>query len=147
MAENIQLSGCVNIMSFYSYIDYIKKRTAARADVEENGEDRDESDDAEAQSAQELLDMLKDDYDQNNGKYSEHYIIDFYKKKITSLPCQNQGYVLDGYPKTYEQAKLLFGSKNYYCINNVTIYRTPSIMQQPIVINLFLFIFTTHIGN
>ena len=54
--------------------------------------------------------MLKDDYDQNNGRYSEHYVIDFFKKKLTSLPCQNQGYILDGYPKTYEQAKLLFGS-------------------------------------
>lgn len=26
-----------------------------------------------------------------------------------SPPCQNQGYVLDGYPKTLEQAKDLFG--------------------------------------
>jgi len=56
-----------------------------------------------------MLDMLKEDYEQNNGRYSEHYIIDFYKKKLVSLPCQNQGYVLDGYPKTYEQAKLIFG--------------------------------------
>ncbi len=28
-----------------------------------------------------------------------------------SPPCQNQGYVLDGYPKTLEQAQSLFGGK------------------------------------
>ena len=24
------------------------------------------------------------------------------------MPCQNQGFILDGFPKTYEQAKQLF---------------------------------------
>lgn len=68
----------------------------------------DEDDDSEAQNAQELLDVLRDNYEQNHGRYSEHYVIDFYRKKLNSMPCQNQGYVLEGYPKTYEQAKLLF---------------------------------------
>ncbi|CAF4414181.1 unnamed protein product, partial [Rotaria magnacalcarata] len=27
-----------------------------------------------------------------------------------SPPCQNQGYILDGYPKTFEQAQSLFGA-------------------------------------
>ena len=27
------------------------------------------------------------------------------------MPCQNQGYVLDGFPKTYSQAKEMFGNK------------------------------------
>ena len=29
--------------------------------------------------------------------------------RLLSKECQNHGYVLDGYPKTLEQAKLLFG--------------------------------------
>ncbi|KAG8225943.1 hypothetical protein J437_LFUL005981, partial [Ladona fulva] len=33
------------------------------------------------------------------------------KEKLFSKPCQNQGYVLDGYPETYDQAK------NLFCIN------------------------------
>lgn len=30
------------------------------------------------------------------------------------MPCQNQGFILDGYPKTYEQAKNLFARKDHY---------------------------------
>ena len=29
--------------------------------------------------------------------------------RLLSKECQNQGYVLDGYPKTLEQTKVLFG--------------------------------------
>lgn len=30
------------------------------------------------------------------------------------MPCQNQGFVLDGFPKTEEEAKELFGRKYMY---------------------------------
>ncbi len=30
------------------------------------------------------------------------------KDKLMSNPCRNQGFVLDGFPNTYEQAKELF---------------------------------------
>ena len=36
------------------------------------------------------------------------HIIQFYKQKLMSMPCQNQGFVLDGFPKTEEEAKELF---------------------------------------
>lgn len=29
-----------------------------------------------------------------------------------SPPCHNQGYILDGYPKTFDQAQSLFGGKS-----------------------------------
>ena len=87
----------------------LQERAVARADVEEVDEDGEqESDDSEAQNSQELLDHLKEDLEENGGRYSDSFIIDFYKKKLSSMPCQNQGYVLDGFPKTYEQAMLLF---------------------------------------
>lgn len=66
-----------------------------------------EDDDGRAQHAQEFLDLLKEDLEEN-GRYSEQYIIDFYKEKLSSMPSQNQGFILDGFPKTYEQAKILF---------------------------------------
>ena len=42
-----------------------------------------------------------------SGRYSDQFIMDFYSKELNSKPCQNQGFVLDGFPKTYEQAKQL----------------------------------------
>ena len=42
------------------------------------------------------------------GRYSTQHVIDFYKAKLKSMPCQNQGFVLDGFPKTEEEAKELF---------------------------------------
>ncbi|XP_077327581.1 uncharacterized protein LOC143962129 [Lithobates pipiens] len=48
---------------------------------------------------------------QDTGRLDDSYIIRFMKEKLKSMPCQNQGYVLDGYPKTYEQAKELFNSE------------------------------------
>lgn len=45
------------------------------------------------------------------GRYSTQHVIDFYKAKLKSMPCQNQGFVLDGFPKTEEEAKELFARK------------------------------------
>ena len=44
-------------------------------------------------------------------RYEDQYIIQFFTEKLLSMPCQNQGFVLDGFPKTYSQAKELFGNK------------------------------------
>lgn len=45
------------------------------------------------------------------GRLDDMYIIKFIKKKLLSMPCQNQGFILDGFPKTYLQTKDLFGGK------------------------------------
>ena len=43
------------------------------------------------------------------------------KEKLKSMPCQNQGFVLDGFPETIPQASDLFASnvqvlnEQYYC--------------------------------
>lgn len=46
------------------------------------------------------------------GQLEDQYIIRFIKEKLKSMPCRNQGYVLDGFPKTYDQAKDLFNRKS-----------------------------------
>ena len=96
----------------------MQERSAARADIDppdpgaDDDEDADDGeDDTRAQNAQEMLDLLKEDAENNNGRYSDQYIIDFYRGKLNSMPCQNQGFILDGFPKTYEQAKQLFARK------------------------------------
>jgi adenylate kinase len=42
----------------------------------------------------------------------DEILTQIFKIKLMSPPCQNQGYVLDGYPKTFEQATALFGGKS-----------------------------------
>ena len=80
-----------------------KQRSAARADQE--GE---EDDDGKAQEDQELLESINESKEQNNGRIEDQVVIQFFREKLHSMPCQNQGFVLDGFPKTPEQAKALF---------------------------------------
>ncbi|NWQ75259.1 KAD7 kinase, partial [Columbina picui] len=79
--------------------------------VGEEGED-DEQEGENVEAAQELLAEVKESMEQNAGrKYEDQYVIKFVKDKLKSMPCRNQGYVLDGFPETYDQAKDLF---NYF---------------------------------
>ncbi|XP_042565691.1 adenylate kinase 7 isoform X1 [Clupea harengus] len=63
-----------------------------------------------ASGAQEQLDTLKDNMEQNGGRLDDQYVIKIIRDKLKSKPCQNQGFVLDGFPKTYDQAKELFNA-------------------------------------
>nr|XP_008505197.1 PREDICTED: adenylate kinase 7 [Equus przewalskii] len=77
---------------------------------EEEGEEEEEEENVE--DAQELLDGIKESMEQNSGQLEDQYIIRFIKEKLKSMPCRNQGYVLDGFPKTYDQAKDLFNQED-----------------------------------
>ncbi|KAL5008400.1 hypothetical protein ScPMuIL_013981 [Solemya velum] len=78
--------------------------TSRRADSAEEQED----DEGRAQESQELLDVINEGRDQNNGRVEDQYVIRFFRDKLKSMPCQNQGFIIDGFPKTMEQAKELF---------------------------------------
>ncbi|XP_069805334.1 adenylate kinase 7 [Dendropsophus ebraccatus] len=85
-------------------IDNLERLVKSPQEEEEEGEEGPEA-------SQELLDSVKENMEQNGGRLDDSYVIRFMKEKLKSMPCQNQGYVLDGYPKTYEQAKELFNSE------------------------------------
>ncbi|CAL8104023.1 unnamed protein product [Calicophoron daubneyi] len=57
--------------------------------------------------AQEQLDNLHDNTDEN-GRLNDETLIRLLIQKLLTRPCQNQGFVLDGFPKTLQQAELLF---------------------------------------
>ncbi|XP_029094538.1 adenylate kinase 7 isoform X3 [Monodon monoceros] len=76
---------------------------------EEEGEEEEEAETIE--DAQELLDGIRESLEQNAGRLEDEYIIRFIKEKLKSMPCKNQGYILDGFPKTYDQAKDLFNQE------------------------------------
>lgn len=61
----------------------------------------------------ELLAELKEAYKANNGAYPAAHILNFVRDRLRSMPCKNQGYVLDGFPTTTEEANELFKCKTY----------------------------------
>ncbi|CAH1792741.1 unnamed protein product [Owenia fusiformis] len=83
------------------------ERSAARVDQEDV-----EDDDGKAQDDQELLEAIQASKEENNGRIEDQYIIRFFRDKLHSMPCQNQGFILDGFPKTLEQAKELFAAED-----------------------------------
>ncbi|XP_063040019.1 adenylate kinase 7 [Engraulis encrasicolus] len=87
--------------------DAITEKLAYLESVVQAGMEAEDSDEVDT-AAQELLDSLKDSMDQNGGRLDDQYVIQIIRDKLKSTSCQNQGYVLDGFPKTYDQAKELF---------------------------------------
>uniref|UniRef100_A0A671MFV1 Adenylate kinase 7b n=1 Tax=Sinocyclocheilus anshuiensis TaxID=1608454 RepID=A0A671MFV1_9TELE len=72
----------------------------------------------EGDEAQEFLDTLKDNMNQNGGWLDDQSVIRIMRDKLRTKPCVNQGFVLDdGFPKTYEQAKELFTGEKCVALN------------------------------
>ncbi|KAK2825840.1 hypothetical protein Q5P01_020054 [Channa striata] len=57
---------------------------------------------------QDLLNSIKENVEKHGGLLDDSLLVKVVKDKLMSNPCRNQGFVLDGFPKTYEQAKELF---------------------------------------
>ncbi|XP_074438505.1 adenylate kinase 7 isoform X2 [Larus michahellis] len=76
--------------------------------VGEEAEYDEEDESKNVEAAQELLSEIKESMEKNSGRLDDQYIIKCVKDKLKSMPCRNQGYVLDGFPETYDQAKDLF---------------------------------------
>ncbi|XP_069392386.1 adenylate kinase 7 [Paralichthys olivaceus] len=82
------------------------ENTVKNSDVDAENEDS-------AAEAQELLQTLKDNMEQNGGLLDDELLVKVLKDKLMSNQCRNQGFVLDGLPKTYEQAKELFSADEH----------------------------------
>ncbi|KAG7283024.1 hypothetical protein CRUP_012917 [Coryphaenoides rupestris] len=54
------------------------------------------------------LEVIQDSMAKNAGRLEDHLIFHILQDKLNSKLCTNQGFVLDGFPETYEQAKSLF---------------------------------------
>lgn len=86
---------------------------AAMDDTEEEADDLNPDDDDPGKVAeyQELLDAINDAREQGS-RIDDQTVTRLFRDRLHSKPCQNQGFVLDGYPKTIEQAKELFSGKS-----------------------------------
>ena len=58
-----------------------------------------------------MLERLKENALTNSGRYDDEFIIDFFHSKLSTKECQNKGFVLDGYPLSFNIAQKLFGSE------------------------------------
>lgn len=87
------------------------QKSAARVGEEEGEEEADEENRSGEDA--ELLEQINTSKEENNGRIEDQYIIQFFRNKLKSKACQNQGFILDGFPKTIEQAKELFAGILY----------------------------------
>lgn len=88
--------------------------------LEENEEDLNEEEEEEIEEEEESGDIeeweeqIRDIQtvlgESEDNKLPDEQVIKLLKNLLKSNICQNQGFVLDGYPKTTEQAEELFGS-------------------------------------
>ncbi|XP_053488463.1 adenylate kinase 7-like [Ictalurus furcatus] len=62
----------------------------------------------ESCGTRELLETLTSNLERNGGRLDEQYVLQIVKDKLKTKACRNQGFVLDGFPKSYDQAKELF---------------------------------------
>ncbi|OAD61393.1 Adenylate kinase 7 [Eufriesea mexicana] len=81
-------------------------------DVDEEDEDMKEHKAAEMEEMQDLLDEIERNMERTNGRLDDNLLNKLFLRKLRSRECLNQGYVMDGYPKTLEQAKTLFAEEN-----------------------------------
>jgi len=87
---------------------YLAHLAAADEEEEEAEEsDFDYDDRGREEAYQELLDAINEAREQGS-RLDDQIITRLFRDRLHSKPCQNQGFVLDGYPKTIDQAKELF---------------------------------------
>ncbi|XP_056150104.1 adenylate kinase 7-like [Lampris incognitus] len=73
------------------------------------GGDPERDDDEEAvAAAKEQLETIQESIKENKGQLADHLVCHILQEKLNSMPCRNHGFVLDGFPNTYQQAKLIF---------------------------------------
>lgn len=67
----------------------------------------------DVEDAKEALQTLREISQQNNGVFPESKIIEYVRKRLCTMPCQNQGYVLDGVPAKLTDANEIFGRTSF----------------------------------
>ncbi|XP_059212405.1 adenylate kinase 7-like [Centropristis striata] len=112
----------------YYQIHHIKIREVIEEKIAQlkeivNGADPENGSEDVVADAQKQLEKINKSMEANADRLADHLVFNMLQEKLNSKPCRNQGFVLDGYPKTYEQAKLIFfdeDTENQDLNNNIT---------------------------
>ncbi|KAK7903999.1 hypothetical protein WMY93_016606 [Mugilogobius chulae] len=62
--------------------------------------------------AHEFLNNIKENMEQNAGVLEDQLLLKVVRDKLMTKPCLNQGFVLDGFPKMYGQAKEFYENED-----------------------------------
>ncbi|CAF4967726.1 unnamed protein product, partial [Rotaria sp. Silwood1] len=94
-------------------LEQLVKRDGESEQNEEEADDQDVDETLaerieEARSILEKLEEVR--RDSKDARLDDDILTQLFKIKLMSPSCQNQGYILDGYPKTLDQAQSLFGA-------------------------------------
>lgn len=81
------------------------RKSVSRAHQES---EEDDEDDGKAAEDEQLLSAIEEDEKNNDGRISDENLIRLVRDTLKSMRCQNQGFVLDGFPKNLDQTKELF---------------------------------------
>ncbi|CAG2057413.1 unnamed protein product [Timema podura] len=95
----------------------VKEKERDQEDKEEADEEEEEEEDEMQENLEEMYDLLEEvqaNMAENEGQLDDSYLMRFFKERLLSNPCQNQGYVLDGFPQVLEQARVLFENVEDY---------------------------------
>ncbi|GAB1604438.1 Hypothetical predicted protein [Argonauta hians] len=90
------------------YIQNLLDQEAKLAAAMEGESDADDEDEDHVEDPSSKLFEINENKEQNNQRLDDNMLVMMVKEKLLSKPCQNQGFVLDGFPKTIDQAKLLY---------------------------------------
>ncbi|XP_068433045.1 adenylate kinase 7-like isoform X2 [Clinocottus analis] len=73
-----------------------------------NETDHDIVSEEEMAAAVNQLEQFSQSLEMNAGRLADYLVVDLLKEKLNSKPCRNQGFVLNGFLKSYKQAKQIF---------------------------------------
>ncbi|XP_014781306.1 adenylate kinase 7 [Octopus bimaculoides] len=93
--------------------DYIQnlvdlEQKMATANFEHDSDAEEEEDENRIEDPTSRLYDINENKEQNNQRLDDNLLVMMVKDKLMSKRCQNQGFVLDGFPKSIDQAKLLY---------------------------------------
>ena len=74
----------------------------AQAEGDEQEEEEEEEEDVNERTVEyrELLETLTENQEANGGRLEDQYIVKLMRDKLLSKPCQNQGFIIDGFPRS-----------------------------------------------
>uniref|UniRef100_A0A1B6CKG7 Adenylate kinase 7 n=3 Tax=Clastoptera arizonana TaxID=38151 RepID=A0A1B6CKG7_9HEMI len=99
-------------------LEKLKEEKIDKLTTEEETEEEEEVEEEELEekeTLEQLIEKLKEIEDNlkiNFNKLDDEHLVMILKEWLLSKPCQNQGFILDGFPNTKIQAQALFGTES-----------------------------------